>query len=329
VSSHNESEFQYEAYGLLFRSNSFITGLMPATSSIRRPDIRINLGSVPDRDAPDCEDKLRYTSSYLDAAGEPALVIWNLNDGAFLRMSYSDGTEFWLDRQLETMWVHWAEGSSLENALSYLLGPVLGLVLRLRGVVCLHASAVAINGHSIVFVGAEGAGKSTTAAAFAKKGFAVLSDDIVALVEQGCIFHVLPAYPRVNLWPNSVGLLYGSPDALPRIMPDWDKRCLTLGQDSETRFEERTLPIGAIYVLGDPSSRAVNGVERISQKTAMITLVTNTYATNFLDARQRAEEFEVLSRLVAAVPVRKINPRRNMMPVEALCDFIMGDFANI
>jgi len=46
----------------------------------------------------------------------------------------------------------------------------------------------------VAFVGAEGAGKSTTAAAFALEGHGVLSDDVVALAENASEFVVLPAY---------------------------------------------------------------------------------------------------------------------------------------
>ena len=289
----------------------------------------INLGSLPTRDSSNSEDKLRYASSYLSEAGEPALRVWEVDNGAFLRMSYSDGTEFWLDRSLGTLWADWSDGSSLESTLSYLLGPVLGLLLRLRGVICLHASAVAINDRSVVFVGSEGAGKSTTAAAFARQGFAVLSDDIAALIEQQHIFQVLPAYPRINLWPDSVKILYGSANALPPIMTDWDKRGLTLGQEGALQFEERPLPIGAIYIFGDTTAESESCVELISQKTALLMLVANTYAANFLDARQRAEEFAVLSRLVSAIPIRKINPRRDVLHVEELCDVIRQDFDSI
>jgi hypothetical protein len=95
-------------------------------------------------------------------------------------------------------------------------------VLRLRGVICLHASAVNINDRSVIFVGSEGAGKSTMAAAFARQGFFVLSDDIVALSEYGREFRALPACPRVNLWPDSVEILYGSREALPRITAGWE-----------------------------------------------------------------------------------------------------------
>lgn len=299
------------------------------SSPAKSPDVEIYFGRLPARNSSNAVSKLRYTSAYLSEDGEPALRIWEIDGGAFLRMCYFDGTEFWIDREVSTLWADWTDKSSLENTLSYLVGPVLGLLLRLRGVVCLHGSAVATGDRGIILVGTEGAGKSTTAAAFARQGFAVLSDDIAALVEREGIFEVLPAYPRVNLWPAAVELLYGAPDALPRIMTNWEKRCLVLGEQGAARFEERPLSIGAIYVFGEPSAESETCVELISQKDALMLLVANTYATNFLDAPQRAEEFMVLGRLVDAVPVRKVNPRRGALPIEKLCDEIRQDFVSM
>jgi len=311
-----------------------VPSLKPAEQTEIPADVKVNLGALPIRASPihrlsRSHHKLRFVSSYFTESGEPALKVWEVDGGAFLQISYCDGIEFWLDRRLETIWASWPESFTVDLAIGYLVGPVLGMLLRSRGVVCLHASVVAINGRSAVFVGQEGAGKSTTAACFAQLGFGVLSDDIAALVELKNIFHVLPAYPRVNLWPHSVKLLYGSPDALPQIMPDWNKRCLRLGGDGETRFEERALPIGAVYVLGDSTANSAESVESISPKTAIMTLVTNSYSTNFLDAKQRAEEFEVLGRLVTAVPVRKVNAKRGTLPVDELCDVIQRDFNSL
>jgi hypothetical protein len=321
-----EQTYKYFAYGLILSSNAPIAGLVATNSTTKTPNLRINFGTLPTVSCSDDQIRLRYASAYLGEHGEPALRIWDINDGAFLRINYSDGTEFWLDRELGTLWAQWPEKCSLADTLSYLLGPVLGLVLRLRGVICLHASAVSIDDRSAVFVGSEGSGKSTTAAAFAREGFAVLSDDIVGLVEQGNEFQVFPAYPRVNLWPDSVKLLYGSADALPPLSAGWDKRALTLGEAGGPRFEERQLRLGTIYIFGDISADATENIEAISQKTALMTLVGNTYAATFLDAKQRAEEFAVLSRLVAAVPVRRINPRRNVTGVNELCELIRQDF---
>jgi len=145
---------------------------------------------------------LTYVSSDTNAAGEPALRIWRVARGAFVRLEYEDGTQFWLDRRRENVWATWPDRLSLENTASYLLGPVLGLLLRLQGVTCLHASAVAFEDRSVAFVGQTGAGKSTTAAAFARQGYGVISDDIAALVERKGAFHLMPAYPHLCLWPE-------------------------------------------------------------------------------------------------------------------------------
>jgi hypothetical protein len=302
---------------------------MPVSSNTPLPDVEIKFGAVPPSISMNDSRKLRYMSPFLTHAGEPALQIWDVQDGEFLLVSYCDQAEFWLDRRCGTLWARWPGNSSLENTLSYLVGPIMGLLLRLRGAVCLHASAVNVDDFAVIFVGLEGAGKSTTAAAFAQQGFAVLSDDIVALVEREQQFHALPAYKRINLWTDSVKLLYGSPDALPQIIPNWEKTCLQLGEDGKARFEERALRIGAIYALGDSAANSGETVEGVSQRTALMTLVTNTYATTFLDAKQRAEEFAVLGRLVTAVPVRKVNAKRGTLRVDELCDVIQRDFSSL
>jgi hypothetical protein len=314
----DEQIYKYFAYGLSLSSNVPITGLIAANPRTTVANLRINFGSLPTVSYSDDQTRVRFTSAYLNERGEPGLRIWDVDDGAFLRINYVDGTEFWLDRELETLWAHWPESCSLADTLSYLLGPVLGLVLRLRGIVCLHASAVSVDDRCAAFVGSEGSGKSTTAAAFAQKGFAVLSDDIVGLVEQGDEFQVLPAK-----------LLYGSSDALPPLSPGWDKRYLPLGEVGMPRFEDRQLRLGTLYTFGDSSTHATANIEATSQKSALLMLVGNTYATNFLDAKQRAKEFEVLGRLVDAVPVRRINPSRNVTSVNELCELIRQDFMSV
>lgn len=148
-----------------------------------------------------------------------SLRVGVLADGAYFDFFYNDGPRFLVEREGREIWADWPENYSLEDAATYLLGPVLGFVLRLRGITCLHASAVAVGDQAIALVGTPGAGKSTTAAAFACLGYGVLSDDVVALADEGDRFIVQPGYPRVNLWPNSVCALFDSADSLPRITP--------------------------------------------------------------------------------------------------------------
>jgi hypothetical protein len=320
--------FRYSVFGLSLCSNLSIPGLPRSNSSTDAPEVQLHLGIVPDLDRPSSAarglSKPIYVSPYTDAAGEPALRAWETPDGASLHLAYSDATEFWLDRKGAAIWAVWSERSSLENALSYLLGPVLGLMLRLRGIVCLHASAVAFDDHCVAFVGSAGAGKSTTAAGFAKLGRSIVSDDIVGLVERDGIFHVLPAYPHLCLWPESVTMLYGSPDALPQLLHDWEKRQLALGENG-THFEERTLPLRAIYILGERRPNTSPVVGAIAEPDALLSLVANTYATNLIDRTMRGEEFALLSRLICSVPVRSVHPSGDPTRLEDLCRVIQAD----
>lgn len=109
----------------------------------------------------------------------------------------------------------------------YILSEALGLILHQRNILLIHASAILIGNQVVIFAGYPGAGKSTTAAAFAKAGYPVLSDDMVAIEltpEQGAV--VLPGFPQVKIWPASMeGLGYDSTH-LERLFPSSRKRVI-------------------------------------------------------------------------------------------------------
>ena len=211
--------FTYSVFGVTIRSSAPIPGLVPLQAPDEdRADIELNLGCSADPFAArhsSHSESVVYTSVYTGPSGTPALRIFQEEKHGLFHLVYFDGMQFWMDRHGTELWASWPSESSAEEAATYLLGPVLGLLLRFRGITCLHASAVAIGGSVIAFVGAEGAGKSTTAAAFARAGYAAVSDDVVALVERDGDFFVSPSYPHLCLWPESVEMLYGTLDALP------------------------------------------------------------------------------------------------------------------
>jgi len=291
------------AYGLHITSNCRVPGL-PADEGPAGGDLEIHLNDGTK--FPDLFGEFLYTSENVDEFGRPCLRVGRLCTGAY-GLFYSDGPRFVVDPHGHEILADWPAGYCLEDAVTYLSGPVLAFVLRLRGIISLHASAVAVEGRAIALVGSPGAGKSTLSAAFAKSGYAVLSDDVVALIENGACFRAQPGYPRVNLWPDEVRALFGSEDALPRITPTWDKRFLPLDQD-RFLFEPQALPLGVVYVLrsreaGRPACR----IGPVARPLAMITLVANTYLNYLLDKNMRSREFGVLGRLVNSVAVRFVD----------------------
>jgi hypothetical protein len=314
-------------YGLRIVANRAIPGLPPLRDSAGRTDICVHLKdqpAFPDAVA-DSRAHVFYTSSNLDDAGRPALRVASYAGGAYFSFFYSDGPRFAIDRDGRQLWADWPEGYAIEDAATYLVGPVLGFVLRLRGITPLHASSVALDDQAIALVGMPGAGKSTTAAAFAHLGFAVLSDDVVALEDCGDRFLVAPGYPRVNLWPDSVRTLLGSEQALPRITPTWEKHYLPLNEGGR-RFQSEKLPLGAVYFLGerDPGLRAPV-IKEVAAGEALVNLVANTYVNYLLDRPMRHREFDLLSRLVVGVPVREIRPSADPTGVLAMCQAVAAD----
>ena len=266
-----------------------------------------------------------YISSHCDAQGVPEFRASRFHPDLNLRIAYSGGLVFDVDGQGRRIMVYAPSAQAFDELVPALLGPMMGVILRLRGIACLHASAIVIDGVGIGLVGASGAGKSTTAAAFARLGYAVLTDDVLALTD--CIDHFLvrPAYPRVRLWPQSAAGLFGSADALPRMMPSWDKRFLSLQQPGY-QFQSESLRLAALYFLAPRGeSSHVSAIEAVNPAEALMTLVSDSFATNFQDKPRRAAEFDLLSRLVATIPLRSISAPDNLARIDDLCSAIVQD----
>lgn len=317
----------HSVYGLGLCANLPIPGLV-ALPLTPRLDVQVWLGLMPPwlNEMADAPAQEWYISPYQDEHGEPILTVWELAEGAYFRLLYSDGIEFIVDVGGTQTWATWPDTATLEDTATYLLGPVLGFMLRLRGVTCLHASAITVGNQAIALLGPTGSGKSTTAAAFAGLGYPVLSGDVVALSDLGDAFLVQPGYPRLRLWPEAVNALYGSEDALPRITPTWDKRYLDLTENG-FRFHQQPLPLAAIYILDERSTDpAAPFVDGICGSDSLMTLIANTYATYLLDKAMRAQEFELVGRLVNTTPLRRATPHVDMASLSDLCEVILDDF---
>jgi hypothetical protein len=315
----------YSAYGLLLETNIPIPGL-PAARELQDADVSIRFGVMPDWVRQDEKSaRVWHTREYLDDFGNPTLIIRLLANDQYFHFAYSDGTEFLINSEGSEIFARWPLDLTLADTATYLLGPILGFVLLLRGVVSLHASAIAVNGCAVAILGPGGAGKSTTAATFAKLGYAVLADDIVTLDPSNDRFLVHPAHTRIRLWPTSVEALYGSPDALPRLTPSWDKLYLDL-TTMEFAFQPSSLPLAAIYLLGPRGMSHESHVTSMSASDGLMALVGNTYANYLKDRTMRKLEFHVLQQVVEMVPVRRVNRTDNITDLPNLCELILQDF---
>jgi hypothetical protein len=315
----------YATYGCASAAN-FDWSWCPPAPREQAPHLRIELGTLGKfTDYPRGDYILYRQRPARESSKPPTVRIDRGGDGHF-RVVYADGAEFVIDASASEIFGVSHGALTFEDLLVYLQGPILGFVLRLRGVTCLHASAAAVDGRAFAVVGRGGMGKSTSAAAFARLGLEVLTDDVLALRDGGTSFDVQPGLPRVLLWPESVGALFGDPEALPRIVGNWDKRYLDLRQ-AGYRFARLAAPLSAIYVLGERlPADASPEIAEIKGADALVSLLANTYANDFLDARLRANELEVLGRVVSHVPVRLLRAPADRGAVPRVCETLVADF---
>ncbi len=273
-------------------------------------------------------DRWRLICQSADGAGEePAVRIWRHPGENAFRFRYRWGeaglAEFVVERKVRRIRARWAEPATLEDAATYLLGPILGFVLRTHGVVTLHASAVVIDGQAVALAGAARSGKSTTAAAFAQRGFPVLTDDITALVRDGEDFRVQADCPVLRLWPESSRWLGTA--ALPRLTPGWDKRFLDLDRHGY-RAERRSRPLAAVYLLGGEALASAASSRQLDRQPAFTALLAHSYTKLILDRRMLGQEFDLFSRVAEMIPVRRLHDSEPRLTPAELCDFLAEDF---
>lgn len=164
------------------------------------------------------------------------------------------------------------------------LGPALTLALALRGVFCLHASAVVGARGAIAFVGASGSGKSTLAAALGEHStgrFRRLADDILPVAAEGSGWVALPRFPQLKV-------------------PPAEQPSLGLAE---------ALPLVAVYALGDPTPADTGTVEsrRLPPRAAFTTLVGQTVASRLFREGLLDRHFSFSTDMATRLPVRSLH----------------------
>jgi hypothetical protein len=317
--------YYHTAYGLSFASEHPIPGFAVSTGSVS-PDIVVHLGQLPgwfDQSELTREEPF-YAGTALDATGTPVQRIWEAPRGHYL-LVFSEGVTFLVDEAGRKIWGRWCSSVPLELAALYLRGPLMSFVLGLQGFVCLHASAVVIDGRAVVFAGFSGAGKSTTAMTFARRGFAALTDDIVAIPGNAQGLTVQPGYPRLCVWPVSA-VVGPWVDELPRVIPDEDKRYVSLEAD-KGGYHPVSIELGAIYLLDPRNAGSCEpGVEELAGAEGLVSLLANNCGSGRLSREHRARAFETLGRIISQIPVRRVRIPRDPGRLDELCDLILRDF---
>jgi hypothetical protein len=181
---------------------------------------------------------------------------------------------------------------------------VLAALLRQRGFLVLHASAVAIDRQVFLFMGGSKWGKSTLAAALCQQGARLLSDDVTAIDMSGDSPMVIPGYPQIRLWPDSARALGMDPEALPRLYEASDKRACRTGFE----FCYEPLALGKVYVLSDGP---IFGMTQLGPQESLIELVRHSARVRELHPDHAPTHLRQCAALVNSVPVSRLRVPRS------------------
>ncbi len=211
-----------------------------------------------------------------------------------------------------------AEASPEEIRL-FLLGSTMGALLYQRGLFPLHGSAVETRWGAMVFVGAQGAGKSTLAAHFHRKGYRLLSDDVCAVTSSAEGLQILPALAQVRLCEDAYERL-GAP-AGSRF--DVDKYVVPMGAG----YCPDPVSLRAIHLLCDkptetPRFEVLRGFDRLQR------LLENLYRPHFLKGQQtQADLMRLAGQIVQQSALVAVTRQPDGTEMEALVRFLESTWA--
>ncbi len=336
MANNSLSEWHYSVYGLNLFSNRAIPALIPAADQESPTNLlRVNFCESERHSLPNTTNKKDiYASPGIAKNGEPFFQVWKSSDTLnHLTIRYTNGyglVQFLLSRKGTDVNVTWDNEVPFDDILTYLLGPVLGCLLRLRGHTCLHAGVVAVGDKAIAIIGAKGAGKSTTTAALASYlNLPVLSDDIAVISKVDNQYLVHSGYPRLRLWPEAINGLPGlDSDSLPRILSISDKRYLELSigkSSSQWSFHQHPLPLAAVYLLELADNTDRFSLNPLTGGESLFALAANVYPEYTLETEMRMDDFKFFGQLASRTQVRKMSRPKNFNLLASICHAIVED----
>ena len=221
---------------------------------------------------------------------------------------------------------------------SFLLGPILGAVLRLRQRMCLHASVMEYEGEAFAMVGNKGAGKSTTAAALLDAGARLISDDIAVFkLAFESTATVYPGYPGIRLMPDALSSFDLNQSDYAQVVSTSDKRYVPLNEKdlardikSDWQFQADPCRLHTVYTLNSRQSDLCKAqFNRLSQSQSLMALAPHAYGRSGTNQGQREEEFEFMAQLSRNTIITSVDCPDKLVLLPNLAEDILADVSDI
>jgi hypothetical protein len=215
----------YQIFGLTLDSDMALPRLALGSAAHGQVDVRIKLAPVAKEGLPS------PTMSYPRVQLAPQSVWFSID--AVGRFLVTNGERILVDPN---------EGADMQTVCLYVLGSCLGAIVHQRKQLILHGNAIKVGEGAVIFTGPSGIGKSTTAAGFHKRGYPILADDLSVIDQSN---RVLPSYPQIKLWADTIKQLNYDSTEFERIRLEVDKFEMPIGD----QFHPEPVKVTTVYVL--------------------------------------------------------------------------------
>ena len=238
------------------------------------------------------------------------------------RLTFDDTGAF--DVSLDGREVAWAPAAGADPDLAQidLLGRVLSLAVHASGDVCLHASAVRVDGNAIAFLGPKGFGKSALAMALVSAGATLLTDDTLRL-RLGPRTMATPGLHSIRLW-NDVADHLGRRSAM---VPEPDGGKLVGRSLPDDEVSHESVPLAALYLLSPvrPTPDVATGRRTLLPSVeATLGVLQHAKIALLLGKSEGAVLLHRAAALTSATPVFRLEVPRDLAQLPVTAQHIMG-----
>ena len=193
--------------------------------------------------------------------------------------------------------------------------PILG---NYRGGLFLHGSAVTINGAAVAFLGLSRSGKTTLAAAMAKRGHALLTEDVIELEVSSSGFQLQPKPTGLRLFSDSAAFLMGED-------PVDERANIKRSVSPAAGFAVATAPapLSSIYFLGQDRVAPLS-IRHVGPSDALKEMLNHAFILDVEDKPRLKAHFGRMADLSEKIPCFALDYPRRYTELDAVLDAIVG-----
>lgn len=291
-------KYTYFAYGLTIESEIMMDEFQQGNGNA---DIEIVFGNVPQH-----------------IEGDTKGTVWFQAKKNHILITVDDIAKFYIKEGKEIV-VEPYEYANLSTIKLYLHGSVFSALLYQRGLLPIHASALLIHDKCVMIAGNSGAGKSSLSITLRKKGYKVLTDDIVALDFSNDIIQAAPGFPLQKVTLKTAKELGIDTSNLEQI--EYEEKYL---YPIESGFyDKKVQPDIMIELIPYEGDDVI--IEQIQGADKLAIIISNSYSLQFADCLGVAKEhFNHCAQLANNIKLYKLYRPNQGFTVEEQIECIMN-----